>query len=169
MDFNDIHDKFKTRVSAMARGTTLPHQDQEAIVQEVFLAINSSIKRGTFPLATSDQENVVTRICVDKTSDLHRMRGRKKRQGEVLVTDVTKLSLERVAWDDQRDDSWETLAEILPCLPEKYREVVDMRLQDLSFAAIGERLGITENLANVRYFRAVEKLREENSRRLAAA
>lgn len=47
-------------------------------------------------------------------------------------------------------------------LPEPYREVMYLRLfGDLSFGAIGEILGKTENWARVTYYRGKEKLRKE--------
>lgn len=44
-------------------------------------------------------------------------------------------------------------------LPEKYREVVELRYwSGLSFAEIGEQLGVTENNAKIRHHRAIKEL-----------
>lgn len=61
----------------------------------------------------------------------------------------------------------ETLSELLPHLPVEYRQVIEHRLLGKGYKAIGTALGITANLACVRYFRAVVLLREANGRRLA--
>lgn len=66
-------------------------------------------------------------------------------------------------------DCSETLSELMPHLPVEYRQVIEHRLLGMRFKGIGEALGITGNLACVRYFRAVVLLREANGRRLASA
>jgi RNA polymerase sigma-70 factor (ECF subfamily) len=53
------------------------------------------------------------------------------------------------------------MARALECLKDDYREVLWMRhSEQLSFAEVGQVLGVTENTATVRYVRALKRLRE---------
>jgi len=55
----------------------------------------------------------------------------------------------------------EKVRELLWELPDKYRDVVMLRVYaELSFAQIGSTMGITENSAKVIYFRAKNMLKE---------
>ncbi|GMU73956.1 MAG: hypothetical protein AMXMBFR44_1550 [Candidatus Campbellbacteria bacterium] len=51
------------------------------------------------------------------------------------------------------------MRELVARLPEKYRDVVTLRYwSGLSFAEIGEHLGVTENNAKIRHHRAIKEL-----------
>ena len=168
-NFQTVYEQFQSRISAMIRGTHLPREDQDAINQHVLIDLNTLIESHRWPEAISPQENLVTRLVTCATSKHHKEVGRSRRNRPTSISDITDVSLDHIAWDATEDNPWDTLDEILPTLPEKYREVVELRLQDKPFAEIAQILGISENLANVRHFRAVEKLREANIRRLRSA
>lgn len=60
----------------------------------------------------------------------------------------------------ERDDLQQILSEAIAALPVKYREVVSLRYAaDLSFAEIGEALGIPEATAKTQFHRAKPLLR----------
>ena len=62
----------------------------------------------------------------------------------------------------QKKVSSETLKEAIKVLPQKYRDIVILRIYaELSFAEIGKKMGITENSAKVIFFRAKNMLKEE--------
>lgn len=168
-NFQAAHDLFASRISAMIRGTHLPKGDQEAVQQHVFIEIFRLIERGRWPEKLSHQENLVTRLVTCAIAKHHQEVSRSRRNRPASISDITDVSLDHIAAEKPQDDPWETLDELLPTLPEKYREVVELRLKDKPFAEIAEILGISENLANVRHFRAIEKLREANQRRLKSA
>jgi RNA polymerase sigma factor (sigma-70 family) len=169
MLFQDVYDKFKSRVSAMLRGSHLPKPAQECIQQDVFIRVNTLLTAGRFPLDEAHQNSLVVALVVEKQAKYLRTQARARKNQPEPISDILNLKLDRFVWVDGRDETWDVLEELIPCLPEKYREVVDLRLQDKTFAEIAVILGISENLANVRHFRAVEKLREANNRRLQTA
>lgn len=153
----------------MLRGTHLPKAAQQCILQDIFIRVNTLIVDGRFPVCDAHQSSLIVALTVEKQAKFLRTQARARRNQPVPVSDITDLFLDRVAWMAVRDETWDILGELLPHLPEKYREVIDLRLLDKSFAEIAEILGISENLANQRHFRAVEKLRAVYSRRLQAA
>jgi RNA polymerase sigma factor (sigma-70 family) len=171
MTFEEVHARYHERVSALVRGRHIPSVAQELVRQEIWIAINTAITVGTFPTLPAHRDNYVISVVVSKRAGYFRSKKRAEQRKKifVLASDVAELSLDREVWDPHRDESWEVLSDLLPSLPVKYREIVDLRLQDKSFAEISSILGISENLANVRHFRAIEKLREAHSRRLAVA
>lgn len=167
--FQQVYEAFQGRVSAMVRGTHLPISHQEMVIQQVYIDINALIQQTKWPEKLSHQENLVTRIITCCTARHHKELTRCRRNRPVPVTDLKGYFLDREVWDKDQDGAWDTLEELLPTLPEKYREIVDLRLQNKSYAEVGQALGISESSAKVRHFRAVEKLREANSRRLKTA
>ena len=62
----------------------------------------------------------------------------------------------------QRKMTGEAVKRAISALPQKYRDVVLLRIYgELSFSDIGKSLGISENSAKVIFFRAKQQLREE--------
>ena len=61
----------------------------------------------------------------------------------------------------ERDDSNEAVEKALCSLPQHYQSVVEWRLwNDLSFAEIGSRLGVSDDSAQKLYARAIARLRK---------
>lgn len=58
-------------------------------------------------------------------------------------------------------ESSRRILELATTLKEDARQVFFMRLEELSFAEIGDALGKSENWARVTYFRAKNKILEE--------
>jgi RNA polymerase sigma-70 factor (ECF subfamily) len=62
-----------------------------------------------------------------------------------------------------RDERWENARANLAGLPERQRQIVQLRLWDgLSFEACGLRLGVNETNARVIFHRALARLRKES-------
>lgn len=62
----------------------------------------------------------------------------------------------------QRKMTGEAVRRAVSALPQKYRDVVILRIYgELSFSDIGKSLGISENSAKVIFFRAKQQLKEE--------
>jgi RNA polymerase sigma factor (sigma-70 family) len=61
----------------------------------------------------------------------------------------------------ERADSNEAVGRALRCLPQHYQTVIEWRLSnDLSFAEIGSRLGMSDDSAQKLYARAIARLRK---------
>ena len=77
---------------------------------------------------------------------------------ELMNQTVSLFDLEQ--YIIKKEDSRRVL-ELAAALKENARQVFFMRLEDLSFAEIGDALGKSENWARVTYFRAKNKILEE--------
>lgn len=77
------------------------------------------------------------------------------------LTDESRMG-ENPADVCQRNFQRENVAEAVKNLPQKYRDVVILRIYaDMPFSQIAAIMGITENSAKVIFFRAKKKLSEE--------
>ncbi len=97
-------------------------------------------------------------FTIARTQCLNQIRQRKHTVDETILEEM------RFAVSPTWEDSLllrEQIDQALQQLPESFREVIILRFyQDLSFAEIAERLGISVSLAKVRNFRALQMLRK---------
>lgn len=107
----------------------------------------------------------VLRIAVNLSKNHVRDTSRLIRAGE--EADAVSLALDRPV-DPRPDEALDrarlsrTVREAVAELPDRQREVVMLRVDgQLSFAEVGDSLGITENNAKVTYHHAVKRLREK--------
>lgn len=104
-----------------------------------------------------------TWLCTIARNLLYDEFRRKKRlvsleEKELMNQTVSLFDLEQ--YIIKKEDSRRVL-ELAAALKENARQVFFMRLEDLSFAEIGDALGKSENWARVTYFRAKNKILEE--------
>lgn len=97
-------------------------------------------------------------IAANAARDLHRRR----RPEELVAPEELPQASAEASGPEPRDAGLEKLVRAaLAQLPEGQREVIAMhRFQELSFAEIGDALGITETAAKVRAHRGYVRLRE---------
>ena len=91
--------------------------------------------------------------------DLARMHDRRVQREQKAVEDGG----EPVSWFElPEDDESRALQVAMAALPEKFREVITLKLWgELTFAEIGETLGISQNTAASRYRYGLEALRTQ--------
>lgn len=99
------------------------------------------------------------RIANNRLRDYLRQKSRSGRDGQEEVMEIEDPSPPGDELE-QREEIRRLLGAVLD-LPARYREPMILRhVRDLSYAEIGQVLGITENNAQVRIFRARKMLRE---------
>ncbi|MBE6938103.1 MAG: RNA polymerase sigma factor [Ruminococcaceae bacterium] len=103
-------------------------------------------------------------IAIAKRTYYAHLKSRKKGLECIDITEVVETYCEA---EETMEDGvmrrmvTEKVRELLWELPDKYRDVVMLRVYaELSFAQIGSTMGITENSAKVIYFRAKNMLKE---------
>jgi RNA polymerase sigma-70 factor (ECF subfamily) len=97
------------------------------------------------------------------------LRRQKKRAGDIDIDTLLQYCQEELSESPEeiymREVTAEQVRAKLYALPEKYREVMILRVYaELSFSQIGATLNITENSAKIIYFRAKKKMLEEYQR-----
>lgn len=141
------------------------YKDAEDIVGEAFLRLMDRIGRGGYADKEDEElKRILMRICRNLVIDEQRRAGRVRMEsfddypGEEEPD--PSPTPEEIA--EERDEARRARA-VLISLPPEQRCILEMRLvEGLSFAQIAKELGITENNAAVRFFRA----KEEAARRL---
>lgn len=137
-------------------GTPLDRQELEDVVQETLTAVWNKLAGYD---GTASLESWVWRFC--ELEFLRRLRA--KGRGRLVLQETLEGSAHeplapapRLALDDER------LAEGLEALDSEVGAVVRLKhYEDLTFEAIGARLGISSNTAKTRYYRGLRKLRAE--------
>jgi RNA polymerase sigma-70 factor (ECF subfamily) len=158
MEHVATHEDWKTCFSDLGPGLVLfarqwvrSAADAEDIVQEAFVRFwrrNGSIEnRGLL-------YSMVRTIALD----LIRRDNRRARREAAAVADSEQAVEPEFHFDD---DSQRDLALALDRLPKDQREVLVMKIwNDLTFAEIGQALGVSQNTAASRYRYALEGLRK---------
>ena len=94
------------------------------------------------------------------------LRRQKRRADEIDIDTLMQYCRDELAESPEeiymRDVTAKSVRRKMQALPEKYRDVMILRVYaELPFAQIGATLGITENSAKIIYFRAKKKMLEE--------
>jgi RNA polymerase sigma-70 factor, ECF subfamily len=147
-----LYDRFGVRLYRTAVGIVRSSQDAEDAVQEVFLAVLKSRQR------LRDVRDLTAYLF----AALHRAAGRiaaRRARGPILSETAGAVA---VSADPLDQTNWcgERLQRALLALPAEQREVVLLKIDgELTFAQIGQVLGVSMNTAASRYRYALEKLR----------
>jgi RNA polymerase sigma-70 factor (ECF subfamily) len=151
--FEVLYDRFAGRLHRAALGMLGRTEDAEDALQEVFASVVRSRK------SLAEVEDLSAYLYVALRRAVGRLARRRRRQpansNEAVATATGPLDDSiRTETRDQRLDR------ALECLPTKQREVIAMKIDgELTFARIGQVLGISPNTAASRYRYALEKLR----------
>ncbi len=152
------HGVIKTYGSALARIAGAYERDRalrEELVQEMLLAVVTALPRLRDP---DKLRPYVFRIAHNRAT-----RHIIERMGEpVLVAEMDQLV--HVAPDQEQalisEERASGLLDAVRRLPLSYRQVITLLLEDLSYAEIGEALGLSQSNVGVRINRAKQLLRK---------
>ena len=163
--FAVLMEEYQKKVYLLALRTVGNQQDAEDMTQEAFLRAYRSIHsfRGDSKLSVW-LYRLTTNLCID----LLRSRGRKPTVSltvEDSDEDTQELDVTDERYDPeeifQRRELQRAVQRGLAALPEDYRVILVLReLEGLSYAEIGEVLGLEEGTVKSRLFRARKKLCE---------
>ena len=163
--FAVLMEEYQKKVYLLALRTVGNQQDAEDMTQEAFLRAYRSIHsfRGDSKLSVW-LYRLTTNLCID----LLRSRGRKPTVSLTVEDndeDTQELDVTDERYDPeeifQRRELQRAVQRGLAALPEDYRVILVLReLEGLSYAEIGEVLGLEEGTVKSRLFRARKKLCE---------
>ena len=159
MDNVATHENWKTCFSELAPGLVLfarqwvrSQADAEDVVQDAFVRFwrrNHNI----------DNRALLYAAVRSAALDLIRRDGRRARRETEVYSGMAQFSDPQFA---TIDDSQGVLATSIDRLPHEQREVLVMKIwSDLTFAEIGETLGISQNTAASRYRYALAALKKD--------
>ena len=161
--FAVLMEEYQKKVYLLALRTVGNPQDAEDMTQEAFLRAYRSIHsfRGDSKLSVW-LYRLTTNLCID----LLRSRGRKPTVSLTVEDndeDTQELDVTDERYDPeeifQRRELQRAVQRGLAALPEDYRVILVLReLEGLSYAEIGEVLGLEEGTVKSRLFRARKKL-----------
>lgn len=149
-----------------ARQQSRSEQDAEDIFQEALVKLSKKTSSGEF---TGGQDAWLPYLYTQirrEAIDLGRKTDRRRRREQIVVEDKVNLEATRKdPWFDSGGalaERAETLQDALQELPEKFAEVVIMKVWgERTFAEIGEALDISLNTAASRYRYGLEALRKK--------
>ena len=148
-----------------ARQQTRSHEDAQDVLQDAMVKLIEKIRNAEFvggPAAWHPYlYTTIRRLAID----LSRRDDRRQRREDSVGTDtgVTRQEAYHPWFDSESsdDETRDQLEEKLKQLPEKFAEVIVMKIWgERTFAEIGEILGISQNTAASRYRYGLEALRK---------
>jgi len=161
--FDPIVERYSAEVAALANRLLGWPGDVDDVVQEVFVAAWTGLKkfRGDSGLRTW-----LFAVTVNECRS-HRFRRRRRLRAVALEEARAVESRERRGEEAAMDrETFARVRQAVRKLPQKYREIIVLRyLQGLEIEEICRLLGITSNAAQVRLNRARKRLREQLSDR----
>jgi RNA polymerase sigma-70 factor, ECF subfamily len=150
-----LYDRLGPRLYRVARALLGSAEDAEDVVQDVFVALVR--RRNSLGEVRNLDAYLFTAL---RHAALSRLGRRKSERAALKLVALTVPAAE-----DDRDDvpapRGADLEAALASLPVEQREVLALKLEgELTFAQIGQTLGVSLNTAASRYRYALEKLRE---------
>jgi RNA polymerase sigma-70 factor, ECF subfamily len=150
--YAELYDRFGARLHRTAAGMLGLPDDAEDLVQEVFMGILQSRHR------LVDVRDLTAYLF----TALRRAAGRcaKRRARSSTLPEAAANALAAADPPERSSAAGERLNRALASLPAEQREVIALKIDgELTFAQIGEILGVSMNTAGSRYRYALEKLR----------
>lgn len=152
-DLADIYDSHAPALFAFLLNFTRSEADARDVLQDVFLKIAA---RPTLLDGVRELRPWLVKSCHRQALDAIRRRDTHKRAVESASQD---LPLFAPAENSDGDAFRDSVASAMGALPEDQRAVVHLKIwEDMTFAQIGETLGLPANTAASRYRYALEKL-----------
>ena len=147
-----------------ARQQTRSHEDAEDVLQDALVKLVEKIRNEEFIGGPEAWQPYLYTTIRRLAIDLSRRDDRRKRREDTVGTDAEEAGHEAFhPWfesDSSDDETRVQLEEKLKELPEKFAEVIIMKIWgDRTFAEIGEILGISQNTAASRYRYGLEALK----------
>ena len=155
--FEEVYGEFLPRITGFLRTKLGDPGDAEDVAATVFVrafrAYPRFEPRGGTPAAW------LFRIARNAALD-HCRRTVRRQRAEYAIGELRpQLSNDPIRLAERRHD-YRLLRYAIARLPQRQREVLALRLKDgLSFAAVGDRLGCSEDAAKMLYHRGVRSLR----------
>ena len=148
-----------------ARQQTRSHEDAQDVLQDAMVKLIEKIRNAEFVGGPSAWHPYLYTTIRRLAIDLSRRDDRRQRREDSVGTDTGETRQEAYhPWFDSEssdDETRDQLEEKLKQLPEKFAEVIVMKIWgERTFAEIGEILGISQNTAASRYRYGLEALRK---------
>ena len=148
--FGQLYDQYAGRLFAAALRMLRRRECAEDVVQEVFVAMVRSRHR------LSDVEDLTAYLFATLR---HAVAQHAPRRTRLPIVNEPAEDL-AVTFPDQPDSRRDELRDAIANLPSAQRDVIALKIDgELTFAQIGQAIGVSTNTAASRYRYALEKLR----------
>ena len=154
-----------SKLLLFARQQTRSLADAEDVLQMALVKLARKVEEGTFVGGQDAWLAFIYTQIRREAIDLGRKDDRRRRREENVVRDERSLGrdieLPLFEEGESMDETKRLLVEALKTLPQKFSEVINMKLWgERTFAEIGETLDISLNTAASRYRYGIEALRK---------
>lgn len=151
-----------------ARQQTRSHEDAKDVFQDALVKLVEKVRSGEFVGGQEAWQPYLYTAIRRLAIDLSRRDDRRKRREDNVTADLEAGQQEAFhPWfesDASDDEARSQLEEALKALPEKFAEVIVMKIWgERTFAEIGEALEISQNTAASRYRYGLEALKKQLS------
>ncbi len=159
-------DQHGPKLFLFSRQQTRNHEDAQDVLQDAIVKLVDKIRAGEFVGGQDAWQPYLYTTIRRLAIDLSRKNDRRTKRENNVSADIEEE--QRAAFhpwfdtDGGDDETRSQLEDALKSLPEKFSEVIVMKVWgDRTFADIGETLGISQNTAASRYRYGLEALKRE--------
>lgn len=161
-------DEHGSKLFLFARQQTRSLADAEDILQEALVKLARKVEERTFVGGQDAWLPFIYTQIRREAIDLGRKDDRRRKREEKVVGDERGLGrdidMPMFELRESDDERKKILAKALQALPQKFSEIISMKLWgEQTFAEIGETLGISINTAASRYRYGIEALKKQLS------
>lgn len=159
-------DEHGSKLLLFARQQTRSLADAEDVLQDALVKLARKVEEGTFVGEENAWLSFIYTQIRRESIDLGRKDDRRRKREEKVVKDDRSLGrdIEMPLFEvgESQDETRRILIESLKELPQKFSEVISLKLWgERTFAEIGETLDISLNTAASRYRYGIEALRKQ--------
>ncbi len=158
--FGELYDRYSRPIYQYAFARLGNREEAEDVLQETFIRAMKSLPKFSFRSSFKTWLYHLAFAAVMDAWRRHYKKGTLPLLEFCAGKDPEEVISEQ-AWDQELDQQEMRINELLNNLPEKYRQVLNLRfVKSLSTREIAVELEITENNVKIRQFRALRQLRE---------
>jgi RNA polymerase sigma-70 factor (ECF subfamily) len=135
---------------------TASMEQAEDLTQEIFISALRSLP--TFDRGKASFRTWLYKIASSRIIDAHR----KFRPFEVQIDETEIAGNTDIAEETQKRDLLQRIEEHISALPSETQRILRLHLYgDMTFAEIGKAMGLREATVKTKFYRAVQKIKEE--------
>lgn len=157
--FEVLDNRYRRRVLGHINSQLGPEYDRDSACQEVMIKLYKALASGKFNSSEAKLSTYLWQMVRNHAIDERRKRTIQNRRLDVFVQTYQDWE-EPEVFDETEKIMLGSLRDAIEHLPDGYREVVELKLDEVPHEEIGRRIGKSSGVSRWRYIKAKELIRD---------